>query len=57
MLELRPDLPIILCTGYSENINEAKAREMGLKAYALKPLVMEELARLIRRVLDGPDKE
>jgi PAS domain S-box-containing protein len=56
MLALRPDLPIILATGYSEKISEAKALEMGVRAYALKPLVMEELSRLIRRVLDDQDK-
>jgi PAS domain S-box-containing protein len=52
LLQLRPDLPIILCTGYSENITEAKAKELGIKGFALKPLVMEELARLIRKVLE-----
>ncbi len=52
LLELRPDLPIILCTGYSENITEYKARALGIKGFALKPLVMEELARLIRQVLE-----
>ncbi len=54
MLEIRPDLRIILATGYSEKITEAKAKAMGIKAYALKPLVMEELANLIRDVLDNP---
>ena len=53
ILALTPDLPIILATGYSENISEAKAKAMGIRAYALKPLVMDELARLIRNVLDG----
>ncbi len=53
MLAIRPQLPIILATGYSENISESQAKSMGIRAYALKPLVMEELARLIRNVLDG----
>jgi PAS domain S-box-containing protein len=52
LLRIRPDLPIVLCTGYGENINESKAREMGLAAFAFKPLVMEKLAGLVRRVLD-----
>jgi PAS domain S-box-containing protein len=52
LLEIRPDLPIILATGYSQNITEAKAKAMGIKAFALKPLLIEELSRLIRQVLD-----
>lgn len=53
MLALRPDIPIILATGYSKKMTEAKSKEIGVKAFALKPLVMEELANLIRQVLDG----
>lgn len=56
MLAIRPDLPVILATGYSEGLTEAKAKEMGLKAFALKPLVMEALAHLIRKVLEMKDK-
>lgn len=53
MLKMRPDLPIIICTGYSENFTEAQAKALGVRAFVLKPLVMNELARLIRNVLDG----
>ncbi|MEJ2661839.1 MAG: PAS domain S-box protein, partial [Desulfobacteraceae bacterium] len=52
LLAIRPDLPIILATGYSQNITEVKAKAMGIKAFALKPLVIDELSRLIRRVLE-----
>ncbi len=55
LLELRPDLPIILATGYSAKITEAKARALGIRAYALKPLVMEKLAKMIRAVIDEQD--
>lgn len=55
MLAVRPDLPIILCTGYGENINAATAEAIGIRAFILKPLTMEVLAQLIRRVLDTPD--
>ena len=53
MLQLRPNLPIILCTGYSNIISEEKARSLGIKGFALKPLVRKEIALLIRQVLDG----
>ena len=56
MLAARPGLPVILATGYSEQMTEARAKAMGIAAYTLKPLVMEELARLIRRVLDQAEE-
>jgi two-component system, cell cycle sensor histidine kinase and response regulator CckA len=49
---IRHDIPVIVCTGYSENINEEKAVNMGINAFILKPLVTQELAGKIRRVLD-----
>ena len=38
LLAVRPDVPIILCTGYSQNINEKKALEIGIKIYLEKPV-------------------
>lgn len=52
MLQIRPDLPIILCTGYSSIISEEKAKTMGIKGFALKPIAMKDIAALIRKVLD-----
>ena len=52
MLQLRSDLPIILCTGYSSLISEDKAKSAGIRGFALKPLAKKDLAVLIRRVLD-----
>jgi two-component system cell cycle sensor histidine kinase/response regulator CckA len=51
---IRPDIPIILCTGYSERINEEKAAALGINALMLKPLSIDELSRTIRRILDTP---
>ena len=52
LLAIRPDLPIILCTGFSANISPEKALEMGIKAFIYKPIVEAELAHIIRKVLD-----
>ena len=51
MLAVRPDLPIILCTGFSEQINEKQAKETGIKEYLMKPYAANSLDKTIRRVL------
>jgi DNA-binding NtrC family response regulator len=52
MLQIRPDLPIILCTGYSPIISKEEAESMGIRTFATKPLGRREMARLIRDTLD-----
>ncbi len=51
LLELRPDLPVILCTGFSESVSEEEARAAGVRAYLMKPVVRSQLARAIREAL------
>ncbi|WP_319408054.1 ATP-binding protein [uncultured Desulfosarcina sp.] len=51
MLQTRPDLPVILCTGFSSKFTEKEAAEIGVKALAYKPLVAAEMALLVRKVL------
>ena len=53
MLQIRPDIPIILCTGYSNLISAEKVRSLGIKGFALKPLAKKDIAALIRDVLNG----
>jgi len=53
MIQIKPDIPIILCTGYSTVISEEKAKSMGIKEFALKPLSKKAIAVLIRKVLDN----
>ncbi|MBW1705541.1 MAG: PAS domain S-box protein [Deltaproteobacteria bacterium] len=55
MMKIRPGIPIILCTGFSERITEKNAGEMGIKILAMKPLAMRDLAQAIRRVLGNED--
>lgn len=52
LLNIRPDLPIIICTGYSEKMNAAKAAAIGISAFLLKPIDYRELATVVRNVLD-----
>jgi signal transduction histidine kinase/CheY-like chemotaxis protein len=51
MLKQRPDLPIILCTGYSEHASPALAEKIGLAGFFHKPLKLNELLSKIRLVL------
>jgi len=57
LLKIRPDLPIIICTGYSEKISAERAKEIGIKDFAGKPISKVDLAKTIRKVLDGKDPE
>lgn len=52
LISIRTDIPIILCTGFSEQIDEHKAKAMGISAYVMKPIVMQQMAQTIREVLD-----
>ncbi|MEE8399789.1 MAG: hybrid sensor histidine kinase/response regulator, partial [Desulfobacterales bacterium] len=55
MMAIRPDTPIILCTGHSDLIKEDDAKQMGIKAFVTKPISMGEIAGTIREVLDTQD--
>lgn len=52
LIKIRPEIPIILCTGFSEKINAVKAEQTGVRATVMKPIVMSEIASTIRDVLD-----
>jgi signal transduction histidine kinase/CheY-like chemotaxis protein len=52
IMAIRPDTPIILCTGFSQLITEGQAKKMGIREFVMKPLVMSDLAKTIRKVLD-----
>ncbi len=55
ILAIRSDIPIILCSGYSEMMDEKKAKAAGIRAFVMKPLIRKELAGIIRSVLDRPE--
>jgi PAS domain S-box-containing protein len=52
LLRMRPDIPVILCTGFSQAITQEMARDMGIRELVMKPILTHELAETIRRVLD-----
>ena len=53
ILSINPEMPAIICTGYSPRMSEAKASEMGVNAFLMKPFGRSELAKTVRQVLDG----
>ncbi|OPY68855.1 MAG: Blue-light-activated protein [Syntrophorhabdaceae bacterium PtaU1.Bin034] len=53
MISVRDDIPIILCTGFSEAVSKEQVPNLGIREFLLKPLVRKEMAEAIRRVLDG----
>ncbi len=53
MMAIQRDIPIILCTGFHQDISEETALEKGFKAYLMKPLGLNDLTLTVRQVLDA----
>jgi PAS domain S-box-containing protein len=51
IMAIRSDIPVILCTGFSERIDEDSAKVMGIRAFLMKPVLMKEMANTIREIL------
>jgi DNA-binding NtrC family response regulator len=52
MMQIRSDIPIILCTGFSHLVDQKKSQLIGIRAFLMKPLILKDLAVTIRKVLD-----
>ena len=52
LIAIRPDIPIIICTGFSERLNQEKAETYGIKGFLMKPVVKSDIAKMVRKVLD-----
>ena len=52
LMRMRPDIPVILCTGYSDFISREKAMEIGFRAFIRKHFTIQEGGELVRHVLD-----
>ena len=53
LIKIRSDIPVILCTGFSELISKEKAASLGIKGFLLKPVLLKDLSATIRKILDG----
>lgn len=51
-LETRPDIPVVLCTGFNDAINEQEAKSLGIHELLLKPTDSRELKKIVRRALE-----
>ena len=51
ILKIRPDIPVVLCTGYSERLDRHHAKAMGIKAFHMKPLNLHELSETLYQLL------
>ncbi|MDY6986803.1 MAG: PAS domain S-box protein [Thermodesulfobacteriota bacterium] len=52
VIKIRPDFPVILCTGYSDRISEKAATDVGIRAFVMKPVSKSTMAETVREVLD-----
>ena len=52
LLEIRPDLPIVLCTGFSDQVNEEMLQSIGIRGLLLKPITIHELAHSVRMAIE-----
>jgi PAS domain S-box-containing protein len=57
ILRVKPGMAIVLCTGYSEGVDEEKAKDAGIREFLMKPITKQELAEAVRRALDNAEGE
>ena len=53
LMKIRPDIPVILCTGHSKQISEETARSLGIRAFVMKPISTRVMAETVRKALGG----
>jgi nitrogen-specific signal transduction histidine kinase/ActR/RegA family two-component response regulator len=52
LISIKPDIPIIVCTGFSEKLNAENAKASGISGFLMKPVVKSDIAQMVRKVLD-----
>lgn len=50
--QLSPAMPVVLCTGFSETMDEKRARRMGIDGYMMKPVILDKLAQTLHDILE-----
>ena len=53
LMHIRPDIPIVVCTGYSQLMDPQRARQRGIKAFVMKPILIQDLANAVRKALEA----
>ncbi|MDT8285325.1 MAG: ATP-binding protein, partial [Thermovirgaceae bacterium] len=53
LMAVRPSIPVVLCTGYSERVTDTKVKSLGIRELIMKPILIREMAFTLRRILDG----
>jgi len=53
IMKIRSDIPVILCTGFSEMMSQERAESLRIKGFLMKPVVMKDLSYMIRKVLES----
>jgi FixJ family two-component response regulator len=54
-MRIRPEIPVILFTGYSDLVSRERFNALGIRDCLMKPLTRKDLAESIRRILDPPE--
>ena len=52
-MDIRPDIPVILCTGHSDKVTQEMARDAGIREFVMKPMTIQTLAETVRSALDN----
>ena len=53
LMRIQPDIPVILCSGFSELIDQEKAKAIGIREFVMKPIITRDIGETIRKVLEG----
>jgi PAS domain S-box-containing protein len=53
IMSLRPGFPVIVCTGYSQTLDPARAKTIGIRALVMKPILIQDLATAVKKALDS----